>query len=154
MTEATMTTFDLMAEVTIAAARERVFAAWTEPAQLLRWYRMADDWETTEAAVDLRVDGTYRIGMRMPGEEPFVEIGTFLEVRPPERLVYTCTYEQLEGWEEQEEPTLVTVDFAPTPDGGTRVVVSQTGFATERERDIHASGWPHFLGRLTALVTD
>ena len=47
------------------APRERVFRAWTEPAELMRWWGPVG-FTTPSAEVDLRVGGKYRIAMRRP----------------------------------------------------------------------------------------
>ena len=44
------------------ASRDRVFKAWTDPDVLKRWW-CPDGWKPTEIEVDLRVGGTYRLGM-------------------------------------------------------------------------------------------
>lgn len=140
----------LTVDRTIKAVPERVFAAWTEPAQLMAWYAPDDSWTTPSAEVDLRVGGTYRIGLQRPGAEPFFESGEFVEVDPPHRLVYT---QRTDGPSRGAgEHILVTVEFTPSPDG-TLVRVLEQGYADPAVRDLHASGWPRFLDRLATLVT-
>ena len=47
-----------------------------------------------ETKIDLRVNGSFRIGMcRLTGGIPVYACGVFEEVRPPERLVYTWQWE-------------------------------------------------------------
>ena len=67
------------------APRERVFAAWTEPERLKRWWGPGA-FRTTEAEVDLRPGGRYALTLE-PGAMHLA--GEFREVVPPERLVYT-----------------------------------------------------------------
>ena len=43
----------------INAPRERVYAAWTDPAELQRWFG-PEDVRTIKIAADVRVGGKYR----------------------------------------------------------------------------------------------
>lgn len=90
----------------IDAPRERVWKAWVEPAQLMRWFHASDGWHTPSADVDVRPGGEFHIGFRSPdGAQGFDFAGTYAEVAPPERLVMvigdgrpvTVTFEDLGG---------------------------------------------------------
>jgi len=86
--------------------RENVFRAWTDPEVLRRWW-CPEGWIPAEIEVDLRVGGSYRIGMRRrSGGEPVYVCGSFLEVDSPEKLAYTW---QWENAFEQMPQTRVTV---------------------------------------------
>ena len=91
------------------APREAVFAAWTKSEALRQWW-CPEGWSPADIEIDLRVGGAFRIGMRRSsGGEPVYVCGHFLEVRPPERLIYTWRWENaFEGMPE----TRVTVHFA------------------------------------------
>ena len=52
----------------IAAPRDQVVNAWTEPEMLKRWMGPEASFTVPIAEVDLRVGGTYRFGMLPPGE--------------------------------------------------------------------------------------
>ncbi|MGH7408469.1 MAG: SRPBCC family protein, partial [Candidatus Methylomirabilales bacterium] len=114
---------------TLAAPRERVFRAWTEPSELKRWWG-PDGYATPSAEEDLRVGGKYRLGMRkLPDGGVFYLAGTFREVRPPERLVYTWVWE---GSPELGE-TLVTVEFR-TRGKATEIRLTHELFPTAKVR--------------------
>ena len=91
-----------------SAPRERVFAAWTTPEALKRWW-CPPGWVPERIEVDLRTGGTYSLGMRESKGRSVVSIqGRFLEVRAPKRLVYTWRWNgAFEGMPE----TQVTVEF-------------------------------------------
>src|SRR5438445_13670197 len=91
---------------TFQAPREKVFQAWTRPEDLKRW-SAPGDLTTPVAEVDLRVGGRYRIDMRAPDGTLHRVTGTYREVDPPNRLVYTWQWETTPGATE----TLVTVAF-------------------------------------------
>ena len=52
---------------TIAAPRDLVFKAWTEPERLKQWWGVEANFSAPIAEVDLRVGGKYRLGMLAPG---------------------------------------------------------------------------------------
>ena len=53
---------------TINASRDRVFEAWTDPAQLYKWWGAGENFTAPIAEVDLRTGGSYRLGV--PGARP------------------------------------------------------------------------------------
>jgi uncharacterized protein YndB with AHSA1/START domain len=133
------------------APRERVFEAWTSPEVLKEWWRAGPDWETPEAEVDLRPGGAYRLAMRDPGSgQTHTLVGEYREIRPPERLVYTWTWESNPQEMRGSEGSLVTVDFVEDGDA-TNVEITHTGFASEEIRDLHVHGWEAVLANLAVL---
>ena len=150
---------------TLDAPRDLVFRAWTEPDRLSQWWGAGPDFSTPIAEVDLRVGGKYRLGMKAPDqEEPYIVGGTYREVRPPERLVYTWAWEQhasgsASGTAGEGAPdlgsgeTLVTVEFHDV--GGKTELVLTHGFFPDRNmRDEHNQGWEGVLTQLARLVEE
>jgi len=130
------------------APRERVFDAWTNPEVLKDWWHAGPEWETPVAEVDLRPGGSYRLAMRDPESgQTHTLVGEYREVQPPERLVYTWTWESNPAEMEGSAGSLVTVEFLD--DGGaTNVEITHSGFANEQIRDLHAHGWEGCLANL------
>jgi uncharacterized protein YndB with AHSA1/START domain len=131
----------------LAAPREKVFRAWTSPEALRNWFAPSKEYQTTIPELDLRVGGRYRVEMRL-GEKLHVVAGTYLEIRPPERLVFR--------WRWENEPahvgdTVVTLEFGER-DGQTELVLTHEGFAGVATRDEHEKGWNGCLDRLTEWV--
>jgi uncharacterized protein YndB with AHSA1/START domain len=135
-----------------AAPRERVFDAWTDPQLLERWWAALQGWETSRAEVDLRPRGRYVLSMR-DGESGAVHtvVGEYVDVRRPERLSYTWTWEGEPEEMRGSERTLVLVEFAEEGDG-TRVYLTHRGFADWHVRDLHGEGWTGCLDKLEARV--
>ena len=132
---------------TFAAPREKVFRAWTNQEELKRWFH-PPGYETPSAEIDLRVGGKYRVGMRkLPDGEVFYLSGTYREVRPPERLVYTWR------WEAEPElgDTLVTVEFHDRS-GSTEILLTHELFPTEKARREHEQGWSGGLDNLAKIL--
>jgi uncharacterized protein YndB with AHSA1/START domain len=139
--------YGLKVERNFEESPSEVFRSWTDPAELKRWYHPREDWITSDAEIDLRVGGSYRIVFSPPGGREYVETGEYLEVNPPSRLRYTLHFK---GPSDDFE-TAVTVDFVE--DGaGTKVVVSEDGYPTEEVRDQHQSGWGSFLINLEVAL--
>lgn len=132
---------------TVAATPERVFDAWTTREQMERWTH-PDPSAGVEVDVDLRVGGRYSI--RLEVEEGYVTAcGTYREVAPPRRLVYTW------GWQEphpMKAETVVTVEFLPV-DEGTEIRLSHEGFPTPSDKDGHEEGWKLCMERLAEVVS-
>lgn len=135
------------------APRERVFEAWTSPDVLRDWWHAGPDWTTPEAEVDLRPGGSYRLAMHDPESgQTHTLVGEYREVRPPERLVYTWTWESNPAEMGGSAGSLVTVEFQD--DGGaTNVEITHTGFASEEIRDLHAHGWEACLANLGPVLS-
>ena len=96
------------------------------------------------AEVDLKVGGSYRIRMRSPEGTVHNAYGTYREITPPERVVYTWR------WEEAEHDcgeTLVTVEFKDLGNA-TEVVLLHELFPTEEARASHEQGWTSCLNRI------
>ena len=148
---------------TLNAPREVVFQAWTEPERLKQWWRAHAGFSTPIAEVDLRVGGRYRLGMQPPDKDaPYVVVGTYREIRPPEKLVYTWAWElnPPDGTAGARlEPasvlgpgeTLVTVEFHEV-DGKTEVVLTHEYFPDDHMRNEHQGGWGGCLDQLAKLV--
>ena len=133
------------------APAERIFAAWTDPALLRRWFAAEPGWTTPEAEVDVRPGGAYRLSMR--GTDGIVRtvVGEYLEVDPPHRLVYTWRWLAHAGRAADETATVVSVDFVAEGQR-TRVVLEQRGHPSEAELDSHDRGWRGCLDKLEQLV--
>ena len=80
---------------TFAAPREQVFRAWTDPDAVRRWFGSSIG-PAKKVEADLRVGGRYRISVSMPPTGRLASAyGEYLEVEPPERLVYTFAWEKM-----------------------------------------------------------
>ena len=137
----------LVVRRTIRAPAERVFAAWTQPEQLRRWWGPRPV-TCAEAEVDLRVGGEYRIGNLLPDRSVLWISGEFEVVEPPERLVYTWQVEKKDA--PAPERSRVSVRFVPR-DGGTEVIVTHERIDSEATRADHEQGWNGCLDGLAAL---
>lgn len=79
---------DLVLTREVDVPRDLVWAAWTQPEHLKHWF-VPRPWTIAECEVDLRPGGTFRTVMCGPEGERHDNTGCYLEVRAPERLVWT-----------------------------------------------------------------
>ena len=139
----------LRVERTFNAQPHAVFEAWTSANVLRHWWAPGPDWETPIAEADVRVGGRLRIVMRSPDGEEFGGGGEYIEVTPPERLVFTWTWEGHEGHEGSQ---LIEVDFSDKGDGTTTVVVTNRGLRDAESKESHLEGWQGSLANLERVL--
>jgi uncharacterized protein YndB with AHSA1/START domain len=143
-----MSGHELRLERTIDAPREAVFEAWTSPEVMRRWWAAGPDWDTPLAEVDLRPGGRIRVSMSQPGGRTYTFSGEFVEIRRPERLVYTAAWE---GPGSGGTASTVTVEFRDEGER-TTVLLTHSGLRSEESRDGHAGGWIACLDNLEIRV--
>ncbi len=119
----------------IRAAPDRVFAAWTDPEQLVLWWGPPGV-ECTLAHLDGRVGGKYRIENTLPDGNVVVIHGEFLTWEPPRALSYTWWVTP--GQQKSEER--VSVHFDATTEG-TRVSIVHERIQDAPTRASHEAGW-------------
>ena len=101
--------------------------------------------------MDLRAGGRYRLEGKM-GDKPWAVWGTYREVTPPSKLVFTWSWENDPALGEPlASGTVVQVEFHERG-SETEVVVTHEGFATEKARAEHNAGWIGCLDRLAAIA--
>ncbi|HVU07411.1 MAG TPA: SRPBCC domain-containing protein [Verrucomicrobiae bacterium] len=139
------------------APRELVFAAWTDAKQFRQWFGAAacDGASLQSTKVDARVGGKYRLQVRKDDGEFFTSTGTYREVKPPERLVFTWQFEKdgsSDDFEEVEPPEmLVTIEFKARGQQ-TELTLTHEKFASVESRDRHNDGWNRCLDSLGKFV--
>jgi uncharacterized protein YndB with AHSA1/START domain len=79
---------DLVLERVVDLTPEQVWAGWTRPELLVRWFTPAP-WTTVSCEIDLRPGGEFRTVMRSPDGKDFPNLGCYLEVVPGRRLIWT-----------------------------------------------------------------
>ncbi len=132
----------VVVERTFLAPRARVFRAWTDPNLMGKWFAPAP-MKPVGIETNVAVGGSYRIGMRQQDGTIHYAIGKYIEILPPERLVFT--------WAWQTEPpgvdTLVTVEFFEQGDS-TRVVLRHEQLPDSSSQEDHRRGWEGCLEHL------
>lgn len=99
--------------------------------------------ETRYRAADARPGGTNFMEVISPDGTTYKHLVTFREIRPPEKLVFTWTWEKISasGQKVNEQVgTLVTVEFQPRGTF-TEVFLTHEGFTDAEARADHNRGW-------------
>jgi uncharacterized protein YndB with AHSA1/START domain len=125
----------------LKAQPDKVYAAWTDPEKILKWFG-PDKIAVLSAETDARLGGRFRIVMLgADGEEHDVS-GTYLEVVPNEKLVFTWAWRST-----PERQSLVTVLIKPDGTGSMLTLIHEQ-FFDEAARDRHREGWSGCLDKL------
>jgi uncharacterized protein YndB with AHSA1/START domain len=127
----------------IAAAPDRVFAAWIDPDRLAQWMSPVG---RAEAEVEPWVGGRLRVTMIGDGVR-IEHQGEYRDVVPDRRLVFT--------WQSPytgPEPSIVTVELEPS-EAGTVLTLIHEQLPIDRVES-HRNGWRPMLDRLAELVSD
>lgn len=111
------------------APRQLVFDAYTKPELLTRWMGRHNGSTMPVCEVDLRTGGEFRYVWRNPAGWEMGMGGTFLEVKPPQRLVVAEKFDQ--PW--YEGSCVGTVEFHEK-DGKTTLTITLR-YDTQSARD-------------------
>ena len=135
---------DLRFERQIAAAPERVFDAFTDPAGQRDFYGKDEAGWVVDSRCDLRVGGVWSIAFGPSRDALYHHRHIFEVIDRPRRLVMASTETRLDG---SSFETTIEFTFEPR-DGGTLMTMVHSGFPTEELRDEHTRGLPHAFDRL------
>jgi uncharacterized protein YndB with AHSA1/START domain len=143
---------EIVIERSFDAPARIVFEAWTKPEFVKRWWAPKSHGVTLSACdADVRAGGAYRYVMRREGGGEMAFSGTYSEVTPYTRLVYTQVFEPMAA----AGAVTVTVTFEER-DGETNLV-SRAFYPSKAVRDtVLATGMEHgmreSMDQLAALV--
>ncbi|MCI0707075.1 MAG: SRPBCC domain-containing protein [Ignavibacteriae bacterium] len=128
---------------TIPESREKVFRAWTDPQEIKKWFAPGPA-HVPEVSVDLRIGGSYRIHMRDDAlNASYFAIGTYREIKPPHRLVFTWSWEG----DPKSMEMLVTIELREKA-GTTELSLTHEYFPSEESKKKHEEGWVGCLDKL------
>jgi uncharacterized protein YndB with AHSA1/START domain len=132
----------------LRAQPEKVYAAWSEPENLVKWFALSQAKPgSMQANLDVRVGGRYRISFNDDKTGEYFEVGgIYREVVPNERLQFTWAWHST-----PERESLVTVQVKPDA-VGTLLTFHHEQFADEKARDSHRQGWSKFFDYLEQSV--
>ena len=144
------TAHDVLITRIFDAPRERVFKAWTDPAEIAAWYGPGEHFTTPreKIRVDLRVGGRYELTMVMRDGGAEFPVGyEILELVEPELLVMRSDPMPEVG---MHEPTILRIELHEE-EGKTRMVLSDGPYPAGRG---HAeAGWNVAFDKLAWRLT-
>ncbi len=126
-------------ETLVNAPLDRVWNAYTTPADIKQWNAASDDWHTTAASVDLRVGGAFSSRMEAKdGSFGFDFAGTYTKLVEHQLIEYSFG------------DRLGVVEFLPGEQGVTVRVTfdAESTHSVEQQRD----GWQAILNKFTQHV--
>jgi uncharacterized protein YndB with AHSA1/START domain len=109
---------------------QTVFAAFSDPAKMRRWYGEGDGHNVEEFASDFRVGGAQTLRYRLKEGTPVAGMtinneGRFQEIQPNQRIVTAATMD-LSG--KRILASQVTVELLPNGDGTDLILTHQGAF--------------------------
>jgi uncharacterized protein YndB with AHSA1/START domain len=138
----------------IDAPRAKLFRCWTEPNLLKQWFAPTP-YTTPVAEVDVRVGGASNMVMRSPDGQEIPCPGTYLEVVPDRKLVFTDAYTG--DWVPKNgKPFMTAIITFDDEDGKTRYTArvrhwSADDKKTHEDMGFHP-GWGQCADQLAALA--
>jgi len=137
--------------IAIQAPLGAVFAALTEPSELVRGWGSDDQYRVEEMQRDLTPGGAWKIMGTGSDGSPFSVGGVYRIVDPPRLVEFTWRHD----WHDGDDPlgdTIVRYELEEQS-GVTHLRVTHSGFTDAADREDHAKGWPIVLAWLKAFVT-
>ena len=159
-------TFDVHVVREFDAPIERVWAAWTEPADLRAWWGPTG-FTCPRAEADVRVGGRILVTMRAPDEWGGFEQHSawdIVEADAPRLLRYVFRFTDAAGEPITPAEAGIPADGIPERgehdvvlselgDGRTRLEMTEHGYTTAEARDMSRAGLEQCLDKMAARVT-
>ena len=131
----------------IAAPPDRVFAAWIDPAEMIKWWGDEEHYRMTSCHLDPLPGGHWSAsGVFHKSETRFEISGEILAIDVPKGLSFTWHQSWLDG-------VVTYVEFSLASNGnGTLLAVKHSGDPTDEMAESHRSGWELVLSWMKARL--
>jgi uncharacterized protein YndB with AHSA1/START domain len=140
MTAATLTKPSVVLTRRYNAPPAQVYAAWTEPEMIVRWFGASSARaDTIKATTDVRTGGRFVFSFTQGSGERFEASGVYKEVVPGQKLVFSWAWHSTP--ERESQVTVIT-----RPDGtGTLMTLKHEQLFDQAAADNHKRGWTQML---------
>lgn len=165
MSPSSQPTLDVTARRMYPVPAEVVWAAWTAPELVRRWWG-PEGFSCPVAQMDVRAGGVSLLAMQAPaqyGGGRTYTTWSYRVVEPSARLEYVVRFADQSGTTispaEAGIPPGVpdavphVVTFTPTDDGGTELRITESGYTTSQARDLSQVGLDQCLDKLAVVVS-
>jgi uncharacterized protein YndB with AHSA1/START domain len=125
-----------------AAPPPEVYAAWTTPRRLQRWFRPSEGAAVQRVDVDLTVGGRFRIDLSTADGDPLTYSGVYRALAPPRELEFSWT-----PYGRGDLEAVVTVTLEPAG-AGCLLCLAHRGTSPEAAAEEHRAGWEAVLDML------
>lgn len=140
----------LVVERSFPVPPAKVFAAWADAAQRVRWHFPGKDWELASFEQDFRVGGHERTRFGPAGAPHCHDEGRFLDIQTDRRIVSAGTM-HMDGV--RISTTLCTVELTPEAKGTRLRLTDQSAFLDGRETpQDRRAGWGEVIDRLEQFL--
>jgi len=140
----------MMAQISVThrfpAAPEQVFDAWLDPDVASRFLFATHDGEMIRVEIEPTIGGQFTFVDRRPDMGDVLHTGVYLEIDRPRRLAFAFAVPQFDP-----DFSMVTVEIAPSPGGGSDVTLTQARVPVEWA-DRSQEGWGKILSSLEAAL--
>lgn len=145
---------DLVISRRVRSSRANIWRAWSDPALLREWW-CPRPWTTEVRQFDMRPGGNFHTTMRGPDGETSDNPGSFLEVMPLERIVFSSL--MTAGWRPQTPWMPFTAVISLADDGDDTRYVATVMHPDDATRNQHEEmgfyeGWGICIDQLEALA--
>ena len=149
MTQSSTTHHTIVVKRVYDAPPARVFAAWSEPAALARWYLPGDgSWTSRIDTHDFRIGGRKHLTFGPSGGPQYSEDCRYEDIVDDKRICFVMT---IGRGEERITTSMVTVEIAAHAGGATTTVTDQLVILNgEDTADGREKGWGETLDKLPA----
>ena len=123
----------------------KLYEAWTNPEVMGHWFAPGDR-SVHEVAANPVVGGEYRVVMQNNAGELYPVSGTYREIEPNKKLVFTWQ------WQDSPHQTLVELEFEALSEQTAKLRLRHSEFVSEDYRAQHNQGWQGCLAKLTTAL--
>jgi uncharacterized protein YndB with AHSA1/START domain len=149
-----MTTHEMSLTRLLDAPADKLFRCWTTPELIKQWFA-PKPYTTPVAEVELRVGGRNNIVMKSPEGQEIPCPGTYLEIVPNRKIVFTDAFTG--NWVPREGAPFMVAIVTFEPEGEKTRYTATVRHWTEEDRARHEQmgfhqGWGQAASQLEALA--
>jgi uncharacterized protein YndB with AHSA1/START domain len=152
------TTRDVVARRILDARPEQVWRAWSEPAEVARWWG-PHGFTVPVADLDFREGGSSLLCMRAPAEYgggDYWNTWTYRSIAPYGRIEFDLAFTGADRSPATPPPGVPdrvphVVTLVPRTGGRTELTVTEHGYRTDEARDLSLTGLEQCLDKMAAL---
>lgn len=136
----------------ISSTPGAVYAAWTEPALIVRWLAPGAD-TVTSVTMDVRKGGRFRLEGQHGDGKPYSFSGTYLDLAEDRRVALSWIYDgpipELKGG-----ASVVVADIRPLAGDLTELTLTHEKLSERDAAEIYRVSWAECLGKLETVAAD
>ena len=142
------------------APRERVWRAWTDPEEFMKWWG-PKTFTAPSCEMDFRVGGKYLACMKDSKGKEYWNTGVFNEINAREKIVYTDSFADDKGNKVPGSYYGMGDDFPPEmtvtvlfedQNGKTKMTLKHAGMPAGEMSKMASQGWNESFDKLEAIL--